>query len=138
MQIIFGHGDDEMSSMSIFANFFNPLKFDAFQQLIDSEKSGLAPNFYLPVFWDDVGKDGRPDEISLDAQPFSTFSPPTFDNQSATPGAHPGQETIRPGPLQIMRLISSLHNNYPYTFISNYYSKLEFKTLFSLFVKITD
>jgi hypothetical protein len=103
-----------MSSMSIFANFFNPLKFDAFQQLIGSEKSGLAPNFYLPVFFRMMlGKMDDLTKIPLDAQPFSAFGPPTFNNQTATPGAHTGQKTIRPGPLQIMRLISSFHNNYP-------------------------
>jgi len=114
MQIIFGHGDDEMSSMSIFANLFDPLKFAPFQQPVGSEKSGLAPNYCFACFnLDDVGSIDDRTKIPLDAQPFSAFSPPTFDNQSATPGAHPGQETIRPGPLQIMRLISSLHNNYP-------------------------
>jgi hypothetical protein len=50
MQIIFGHGDDEMSSMSIFANLFDPLKFDPLQQSVGSEESGLAPNYCFACF----------------------------------------------------------------------------------------
>jgi hypothetical protein len=71
----------------------------------------------------------------LNAQPFSAFSPATFDNQATSPGAHTSQKSVGPSPLQIMRFIGSLHNNYTVTLISNDFSKLNFKSLFSLFVK---
>jgi hypothetical protein len=74
----------------------------------------------------------------LNAQPFSAFSPAAFDDQTAAPGAHAGQKSIGPGPLQIMRLIRSFHNTYTVTFSSNENSKLNCKTLFRLFVKVHD
>jgi hypothetical protein len=57
LQIIFGHRDDKMCGMPIFAFKLDLLKFNPFQQSVGSGKSGLAPNdCFACIGLDDVGK----------------------------------------------------------------------------------
>jgi hypothetical protein len=57
LKIVFGHRDDEMCSMPILAEKFDPLKFSPFQQSVGSGKSGLASNYCFACYGlNDVGR----------------------------------------------------------------------------------